>query len=139
MSSGFDEILLGPVAPRDRFAVGDAVRETAVEDADEAVAERPEGGMMGVAGSPSGVVVEASSRRGVERGEGLEVNGIGEAPVAERPKDTAGPPRPRSASWPARPTPSASSTPCTNTHRQPSASTTEPSASNRHPSSALPN
>jgi len=40
MSSGFDEIFLGPVAPSHRLAVGGIVSKTAMQDADEAIAER---------------------------------------------------------------------------------------------------
>ena len=49
------------MGPGDGLVVDAVVFEAAVEDADEAVAEGSEGGVVGVAGGPAGVV-EARGR-----------------------------------------------------------------------------
>ena len=61
VSSGLVGFLFGPVAPSDVLVVGAVVVEAAVQDADEAVPESSEGGVVGVAGGPADVVVAAGS------------------------------------------------------------------------------
>jgi hypothetical protein len=61
--------------------------EAAVEDADEAVAEGPQGLVVGVAGGAVVIVVGAGAGAGGERGEGPEVDRI-----SRRGPDPAGRP-----------------------------------------------
>ena len=57
LSSGLAEVGAGAVGPGGGFAVGGVVGQAAVQDADEAVAEGAEGGVVGVAGGAAVVVV----------------------------------------------------------------------------------
>jgi hypothetical protein len=65
------------VTPSGDLVVGRVALETAVEDADESVAEGPEGGVVGVTGRSSGVVEGPGAGRGREGGESPEVDRIG--------------------------------------------------------------
>src|ERR1700734_2094027 len=56
--------------------------QTAVEDADQPVAEGPEGSVMGVTSRTSSVVEGSGAWRGVSGSEGPHVNRIGQAAVA---------------------------------------------------------
>ena len=73
------------MSPGDVFVVGDVVGEASVEDADESVAEGAEGLVVGVVGRSTLVVVAACSGRSGERGEGPQVDRIGESLVADMP------------------------------------------------------
>lgn len=53
-----------------------------MQDADESVAEAPQRVVVAGAAGAQGVVVGACSRRGVQRGERLQVAHVGQAPVA---------------------------------------------------------
>ncbi len=53
-----------------------------MEDADEAVGQRSYGPVVGVAGGSSGVVEGAGAGAGCDGGEGPQVAGVGESPVA---------------------------------------------------------
>jgi hypothetical protein len=61
MSSGGGEIVLGAVSPGNGFVIGAVVDETTVENADQAVSEGSEGGMMSIASGPVGVVEGAGA------------------------------------------------------------------------------
>lgn len=70
------------MAPGNRLVVGRVALEAAVEDADQSVAEGPEGSVMGVTSRTSVVVEGSGAGRGVGGGEGPQVDRIGQAPVA---------------------------------------------------------
>ena len=56
--------------------------EAAVEDANESVGQRSQSSVMRAAGLPSLVIERPSAGAGVDRGEGLQVTGVGQASVA---------------------------------------------------------
>lgn len=71
------------VCPSGRFVVAGSRLEASVEDADEAVADLSEGGVVtGLAGALL-VVVAAGSRRGPQGGECLGLQRVGEPVVAD--------------------------------------------------------
>jgi len=72
------------------FVVEAVLAEAAVEDSDEAVGEGSEGTVVGVAGGFALVVEGAGAGAGGEGGEGPQVAGVCEPPVAGR----SGPTRP---------------------------------------------
>src|SRR5262252_1105148 len=74
--------LVAVVAPGDVFVVGGMAGQAAVEDAGEAVAEGVQGLVVGVAGGAAVVVAGPGAGAGGERGEGPQVDGVGEALVA---------------------------------------------------------
>ena len=61
MSSGQSKFVLWTVSPSNDFVIGDMVGEAAVQDADEAVAEGPQGLVVGVAGGAALVVAGAGA------------------------------------------------------------------------------
>src|ERR1700691_6094526 len=85
MSSGEALSVGDTVWPGGCFVVAGAGFEAAVQDADEAVAELAERGVVAEAAGASLVVVGAGSGRCGERGECLGVQGVGEPPVADVP------------------------------------------------------
>jgi hypothetical protein len=82
MSSGFGKFLVEAVSPGDGLVVEGVVFEAAVEDADEAVPEDAEGGVVGVAGGPVAVVEGPGAGGGGEGSEGPQVDGVRKAVVA---------------------------------------------------------
>src|SRR3982750_2550400 len=68
--------------PSGGFVVGGVGFEAAVEDADEAVAELAEGGLVADAAGAQGVVVGAGAGGALQRAEGPLVYGVAEATVA---------------------------------------------------------
>src|SRR5580692_10445454 len=83
MSSGQSKFVLWTVSPRDHFVVGDLMGEAAVEHADQAVAEGAEGLVMPLPASSAGVVVGPGSGGGIERCESPQIDGVGQASVAD--------------------------------------------------------
>ena len=77
-----DVFLLGPGGC---LVVEGAGFEAAVEDADEAVGELAEGGVVPGAAVAFGVVEGAGAGRGAEGGEGLGHERVGEPVVADEP------------------------------------------------------
>ena len=80
MSSGLGDLA---VCPGCVFAIGGAVAEAAVEDADESVAQGAQGLMMHVAGGAVVVVEGSRAWAVVDRAEGPVVDGVIEATVAD--------------------------------------------------------
>src|SRR6202167_5386486 len=77
-----DGFLLGPGGC---LVVGGAGFEASVEDADEAVGELAEGGVVLGAAVAFGVVECAGAGRGADGGQGLGHEGVGEPVVADEP------------------------------------------------------
>ena len=81
LSSGFRLECGLAVCPGGVFVVDSAVRETAVEDADKAIAEGAEGLVVEIALGPPLVVEGSATRTVADRAEGPLVDGVSESPV----------------------------------------------------------
>src|SRR5258706_659500 len=77
--------LVEVVGPGGRLVVGGAGFEASVEDADEAVGELAQGGVVAGAGGALPVVVGAGARRGFQRGERLSHQRVDEPVVVHEP------------------------------------------------------
>jgi hypothetical protein len=77
--------ILGVMLPGGGLVVGCAGFEAAVQDADQAVGELAEGGVVSGAAGALLVVVGAGTGRGLQRGECLAHEGVDEPAVVDEP------------------------------------------------------